>query len=450
MLARRGYAVRLFEGREDPRSGAPRVEGPQDADASLLKSASASKRSINLALSHRGLCAIARVDEALAKRVLEEAVPMRGRIIHGRDGKLSLQPYGTEEDEVLYSIGRQRINVFLLEELRAAEAKPAGSPGSVVTTFGAKLAYASRDGSLEFETPDGTISTTPGRVLGCDGAFSATRKAMGRMCRLSVSLEYIDHGYKEMTMAPAADGSYRMPAGGLHIWPGSDVMLIALPNLDGSFTCTIFGDFTVLESLKTAQQVEAFFGSHWPDSLELIPDLAEQYLANPNGALSTVRCGPWHLDDRFLLLGDAAHAVVPFYGQGMNCALEDCLALDDMLDRFSDDWSAALPFYYSSRKPATDALADLALDNYIEMRDKTVSRVFALKSRVDRALNAILPRGAWQPSLHTAVSFTSMPYHKARAVCEKQDRILLRAATSVAIMGLAGIFTVASRCRKRT
>ena len=223
MLARRGYAVRLFEGREDPRSGAPRVEGPQDADASLLKSASASKRSINLALSHRGLCAIARVDEALAKRVLEEAVPMRGRIIHGRDGKLSLQPYGTEEDEVLYSIGRQRINVFLLEELRAAEAKPAGSPGSVVTTFGAKLAYASRDGSLEFETPDGTISTTPGRVLGCDGAFSATRKAMGRMCRLSVSLEYIDHGYKEMTMAPAADGSYRMPAGGLHIWPGSDV-----------------------------------------------------------------------------------------------------------------------------------------------------------------------------------------------------------------------------------
>jgi len=264
MLARRGYCVRLFEGRDDPREEAStEAEATAAAqalsgvdDASLAKTASASKRSINLALSHRGLCAMRRVDPSLAERVLADAVPMRGRIIHGADGKLTLQPYGVEEDEVLYSIGRQAINVFLLEQLRAAEALPAGTPGSVASTFGAKLRSAARDGSAEFETAGGRVSCGPGRVLGCDGAFSATRKAMGRMARLSVSLEYIDHGYKELVMEQAPGGGYRMPREGLHIWPGSEVMLIALPNTDGSFTCTLFGDFKVLEALQTEEQVQ--------------------------------------------------------------------------------------------------------------------------------------------------------------------------------------------------
>jgi kynurenine 3-monooxygenase len=262
MLSRRGYRIRLFEGRDDPRlEAAADAEAAAAAaavaawqDASLAKISSASKRSINLALSHRGLCAMRRVDPTLADRVLAEAVPMRGRIIHGKDGGLSLQPYGAEAEEVLYSIGRQQINVFLLEELRAAEALPAGSPGSVTAIFGAKLKHASPDGSAQFDTKNGPINVGPGRVLGCDGAFSATRKAMERMCRLSVSFEYIDHGYKEMCMPAGPGGQYRMPHEGLHIWPGSEVMLIALPNTDGSFTCTIFGDFAVLESMQTPEQ----------------------------------------------------------------------------------------------------------------------------------------------------------------------------------------------------
>jgi kynurenine 3-monooxygenase len=258
MLSRRGYCIRLFEGRDDPRlEAAAEAEAAAAAsgqEASLAKSSSASKRSINLALSHRGLCAMRRVDPSLAERMLAEAVPMRGRIIHGKEGGQTLQPYGTESDEVLYSIGRQRINVFLLEELRAAEALPTGSPGAVTATFGAKLKHASADGSTQFDTRAGPMNVGPGRVLGCDGAFSATRKAMGRMSRLSVSLEYIDHGYKEMCMPADTKGGHRMPPEGLHIWPGSEVMLIALPNTDGSFTCTIFGDFAVLDSLQTSEQ----------------------------------------------------------------------------------------------------------------------------------------------------------------------------------------------------
>lgn len=262
MLSRRGYRIRLFEGRDDPRlEAAAEAEAAATAaavaagqDATLAKSSSASKRSINLALSHRGLCAMRRVDPSLAERVLAEAVPMRGRVIHGKDGGLTLQPYGTEAEEVLYSIGRQRVNVVLLEELRAAEALPTGSPGAVTATFGAKLKYASPDGSTQFDTPAGPVTVGPGRVLGCDGAFSATRKAMGRMSRLSVSLQYIEHGYKEMCMPAGPGGAYRMPPEGLHIWPGSEVMLIALPNPDGSFTCTIFGDFAVLDSLQTPEQ----------------------------------------------------------------------------------------------------------------------------------------------------------------------------------------------------
>mmetsp|Transcript_21114 Transcript_21114/g.48347 ORF Transcript_21114/g.48347 Transcript_21114/m.48347 type:complete len:272 (+) Transcript_21114:2-817(+) len=250
---------------------------------------------------------------------------------------------------------------------------------------------------------------------------------MGRVTRLSVSLEYIDSGYKELAMPAGKDGKHAMPPHGLHIWSSGELMLIALPNNDGSFTCTLFGPFRTLESVRTAEEVLRFFEIHFPDAVGLMPDLTSDYINNPIGALSTVRCSPWNFN-QMLLLGDAAHGVVPFYGQGMNCGFEDCIELDDALEATGHDWAAALPIFAAERKQATDALADLALDNYIEMRDKTVDRLFLLKCRVHAVLHALLGSSYWQPSLHTAVSFTTMPYHVARSVCARQDRILARAA----------------------
>ena len=438
LLARRGYKkIRVFEYRSDPREAAAAAAGKKEAaaaakldDASLAKVADAAKRSINLTLSHRGLCALRRagIDEA----ALRLSVPVRGRMIHDKQGGIQLQAYDPNPERVMHSIGREVINTWLLAQLSTYE-----SSGVIELCFGHKCLKVSPDGSAEFlRIADGqTVRTAPARLLGCDGAFSVVRTAMARMARVSVSVEYIEHGYKELSMAPkpsgAADesgrGLHRMPAEGLHIWPGSEVMLIALPNIDGSFTCTIFGDFALLDSLTTEEQVRDFFGKTWPDTLDLIPDLPRQYLANRNAALGTVRCWPWHIkDSHVLLLGDAAHGVVPFYGQGMNCAFEDCLLLDEALVKSADDWTQAVPAYAAARKPATDALATLAVDNYEEMRDKTVDRTFLVKCKLHEALHAVLGE-RWQPSLHTAVTFTSMPYHEAKATFERQDRMLTRA-----------------------
>lgn len=450
LLAQRGYRVSVYEGRPDPRESAGEghaaVVGVKDA--SLSKVADAAKRSINLALSHRGLCALrkAGLDEA----AIAAAVPMRGRMIHDKNGGMTLQPYGTRPDEILYSIGRQQINVWLLEALRKHS-------DQVDLHFERKCSTVRADGSADFvasgagvkggERGGGIVAhAPPGRLLGCDGAFSAVRAGLSRLCRLSVSVDYIEHGYKELHMPAAKGGGYAMPPEALHIWPGSEAMLIALPNSDGSFTCTLFGDFTLLESFTTAAAATAFFESLWPDTLTLIPDIAVQYLRNPNAALSTVRCAPWNFGGKLLLIGDAAHGVVPFYGQGLNCAFEDVDLLDAELERCADDWEEALPKFYQARKPAADALARLALDNYVEMRDKTVDRLFLLKNTAHGLLHSLFGE-RWQPSLHTAVSFTSMPYHEAMEACANQDRWLVRSAAVVAALGIGGAVAIVAKRR---
>lgn len=442
LLARRGYKIKVFEYRDDPRTtsgaaqtGAALVEGSAD----LAKVADAAKRSINLTLSHRGLTGLGRA--GLDEAALKLSVPVRGRMIHDAAGNITLQAYDPDPERVMYSIGREVINSWLLGQLAEYEAS-----GTVELFFGHKCSRVHADGSAEFaRKSDGKIvSVGPGKLLGCDGSFSKVRADMSRISRLSVSVDYIAHGYKELAMKPAPSGGHQMPAEGLHIWPGSQVMLIALPNIDGSFTCTIFGDFAFLESLDTADKVTSFFGKTWPDSLTLIPDLAQQYMRNPNAALSTVRCSPWHLKGNLLLLGDAAHGVVPFYGQGMNCAFEDCLLLDRALEASADDWGSVLPSFAASRKRATDALAQLAIDNYEEMRDKTVSRAFLLKVKCHEALHAVLG-AAWQPSLHSAVTFTSLPYDEARATCEWQDAMLVRAGCAIGALAVSAAAAVAVR-----
>eukprot|EP00308_Calcidiscus_leptoporus_P008820 CAMPEP_0119354984 /NCGR_PEP_ID=MMETSP1334-20130426/3921_1 /TAXON_ID=127549 /ORGANISM="Calcidiscus leptoporus, Strain RCC1130" /LENGTH=454 /DNA_ID=CAMNT_0007368701 /DNA_START=12 /DNA_END=1373 /DNA_ORIENTATION=+ len=428
LLARRGYTIDVYERRQHVPTPNVVTTISDAADiTSLAKVEDASKRSINLALSHRGLRALARA--GLGEEVLSMAVPMRGRMIHDRLGRMTLQPYGTRDDELLYSISRTEINAWLLRRLSQYEQR-------VRVHYSHKCTAVHADGSADFVHEDGAKThTRPGQLLGCDGAFSAVRTNMARISRLSVSVEYIEHGYKELSLPAAAGGGYAMPPEALHIWPGAEVMLIALPNSDGSFTCTLFGDFALLESLDTSEKVTEFFGRVWPDTISLMPNLAADYLANPNAALSTVRCSPWHLGGSLLLLGDAAHGVVPFYGQGMNCAMEDCLLLDDELDRARDVWPVALPAFFKSRKPATDCLAQLAIDNYVEMRDKTVSTLFLVKSRLHAALHTLAP-SRWHPSLHTAVSFTSLPYHHALAACAWQDQILLCLCSGAGAVGV--------------
>ena len=441
LLAKRGYKVRVFEYRDDPRKTKTTVGIDSAMGSELAKVADAAQRSINLTLSHRGLTGLRRA--GLADEALSLAVPVRGRMIHDKAGNISLQQYDPDPEKVMYSIGREVINSWLLTQLGEYE-----KSGRVELHFGHKCIAVKADGSATFERKSDktAVSTPAGKLLGCDGSFSRVRAEMARMARVSVSVEYIEHGYKELAMKATPDGKHAMPAEGLHIWPGAnngEVMLIALPNITGSFTCTVFGDFAFLESLKTEEEVRAFFAKTWPDTLKYMPDLPEQYLRNPNAALSTVRCSPWHLNASVLLLGDAAHGVVPFYGQGMNCAFEDCLLLDEALEACADDWASAVPPFATARKRATDALAQLAVDNYEEMRDKTVDPFFLLKVKVHEALHAVLG-SRWQPSLHSAVTFTSMPYHEARATCEWQDAMLVRAGCAAAALAIgAGALAVA-------
>jgi len=236
---------------------------------------------------------------------------------------------------------------------------------------------------------------------------------------------YLAHGYKELTIPPETDGSWRIEKNALHIWPRKSFMMIALPNPDGSFTCTLFWEFEGPRSFattKTDAEVRRFFSEEFPDAVPLMPTLLEDFKDNPTGSLVTIRCAPWYYRDRVCLLGDAAHAVVPFYGQGMNAAFEDCVVLDGCLEKFANDRESAFAEYFSRRKENADALADLALGNFIEMRDKTASRTFRAKKRLDHVLEAALP-GVYLP-LYTMVTFSRIPYAQAARRARLQDRII--------------------------
>jgi kynurenine 3-monooxygenase len=263
-------------------------------------------------------------------------------------------------------------------------------------------------------------------VIGVDGAFSAVRQSMQRKIdNFEYDESYLAHGYKELTIPPAVDGSWRMEKNALHIWPRKSFMMIALPNPDGSFTCTLFWEFEGPRSFattKTDEGVRRFFNEEFADAVPLMPTLLEDFRQNPTGSLVTIRCAPWYYRDKIALLGDAAHAVVPFYGQGMNAAFEDCVVLDECLAEFPNNCERAFAEYFSRRKENADALADLALENFIEMRDKTASKTFRTKKKLDHFLEAALP-GIYLP-LYTMVTFTRIPYAEAARRGRRQDRIV--------------------------
>ena len=420
-LGRRGYDVDLYERRADPREG-NMVGG----------------RSINLALSTRGIHALEQI--GIADAVLKDAIPMRGRMIHpAAAGSAPIfVRYDVDPSKHINSIGRAALNTTVIE---AAQRYP-----NVRVHFNHKCIGVDIDSATAhlFNTSTNQpLSASADSIIGVDGAFSAVRASMQlKIDNFQYDESYLAHGYKELTIPPGPNGSWQMEKNALHIWPRKSFMMIALPNPDGSFTCTLFWEFEGPRSFattKTDDDIRRFFEEEFPDAVPLMPNLLDDFRNNPTGSLVTIRCAPWFYKDKVALVGDAAHAVVPFYGQGMNAAFEDCVVLDECLEKFPHDRHRAFAEYFERRKVNADALADLALENFIEMRDKTASRAFRAKKKLDHFLEAALP-GIYIP-LYTMVTFTRIPYSRAAKRARIQDFIVYAslAALTLMLLGAAAI-----------
>jgi len=399
-MARRGYTVKVFDRRPDIRK-MKIVQG----------------KSINLALSDRGWRGLE--GAGLGDAIRKVAIPMTGRLMHGIDGSLTYQQYG-QEGQAIYSVSRGLLNQTLLH--------CADEYDNVNLAFNHRcLDVDIQENSVSFynEETKSEVTEKFDQIFGTDGAFSAVRTRMSKIDRYDFSQKYLDHGYKELEIPANPDGTHRMRHDCLHIWPRGEFMMIALPNVDGSFTCTLFIAFEgkySLQNLKTPEAVKAFFNEHFPDAVPMMPELTEDFFANPNASLVMMKCFPWHYKDQMCLMGDAAHAIVPFYGQGMNCGFEDCTALNRLLDEYQDDFAKVLPAYTKERRPAGDAILELALRNYIEMRDKTADKEFLLQKKIEARFSQRHPE-KWIP-LYSQVTFSHIPYHEALENGDKQQRIM--------------------------
>nr|WP_199038453.1 NAD(P)/FAD-dependent oxidoreductase [Dyella sp. ASV24] len=426
-LAKRGFAVDVFEKRPDPR-----VAGFTGG------------RSINLALAERGLQALR--EAGLADDVLQRAVMMRGRMVHTRDGRSGLQRYGVDDSEVIWSVSRGALNMLLLD---AAEAS------GVSFHFGQSLASADFDGRrIQLVDEQGVSRELDAPVvIGADGAGSALRAAMNAYAPLGERVESLGHGYKELEIPPAGGLSadlvgrsgghdqFALEPHALHIWPRGGYMCIALPNTEGSFTVTLFlpahGPHPSFDTLGSASSARAFFEEDFPDLLPLIPDFANDYDSHPVGTLSTLYLERWHLDGRALLVGDAAHAIVPFHGQGMNCGFEDTVVLASLLAEAPNDTGDVFAEFQRIRQPNSDAIAAMALENYVEMRDSVADPHYLAK----RALGALLAERAPDHFMarYRMVTFTHLPYAYAYERGRAQDVLLdqlLRGSTDAASVDL--------------
>jgi kynurenine 3-monooxygenase len=400
LLRRRGFAVEIYERRPDMRR--VRVNAG---------------RSINLALSTRGIHALQQA--GLWERMQSIIIPMKGRMMHSIAGELTFQPYGNNETEVINSISRAELNIALMN---AAEEQ-----GATIHFNQRCAGYDLKTGTVRLrdENTGEDVDRDTGVVIGCDGSASAIRAEMLKLSRFNFSQQHLDYGYKELTIAAGTDGEHLLETNALHIWPRGNHMLIALPNIDGTFACILFLPFEGADSfasLGTAADVVRFFEDRFPDALKLMPQLTDNYAANPTGAMVTVKCSPWHVEGRSLLLGDAAHAIVPFFGQGINCGFEDCTCLVDLLDRHGADWPRAFREFEKERKVNTDAIADMAIENFTEMRDRVADARFLFRKKVELALEAKYPQ-LFVPK-YAMVTFHRIPYSVALARGAVQDRML--------------------------
>ncbi len=423
-LARRGYTVDLYERRPDMRV--------HDVGGG---------RSINLALSTRGIKALA--GAGIDHTVLADAIAMPGRMIHSLEGAPTLQPYG-REGEAINSISRAGLNIILLN---AAEAEP-----NVTVHFSARATHVDLAARRVTVVNDATGETRAFGVdvlIAADGANSSLRAAMSGQALSSLPsitqqaaaepaqaaavpgfehhIEWLEHAYKELEIPPGPNGEFLMEPHALHIWPRHEFMMIALPNPNATFTCTLFAPYAGengFDAIKTDDDVRAYFDRHFPDAVPLMPTLVEDWNRNPTSQLGTVFCGPWYVDDWALLVGDAAHAIVPFYGQGMNCCFEDCQVLGELIDRLGDDWAALMPAFFAERKPNSDAIARLAVANFLEMRSKVVDPEFQRKRGIEARLQEMFA-DQWIP-LYSMVTFTTIGYAEAMRRARAQDELLDR------------------------
>jgi kynurenine 3-monooxygenase len=396
-LAKRGCAVSVFERRPDLRTNI------------VLAG-----KSINMALSTRGLTALKEV--GVADRMNQVAVPMNGRMIHPFHGNVNFQAYGNE-GQYINSISRNGLNMFLLEE---------------ATKLGVEFFFEHKCLHVDFDKTELAIqhfaSVTHKQfdiIIGADGAHSAVRSAMQMTDRFNFSQHYIEHGYKELRIPTDDNGQPQLEKNSLHIWPRETFMLIALPNMDNTFTCTLFLPFEgdpSFKKLKHDHDIKGFFEKTFPDAAALMPSLVEDYRDNPTASLITIQCEPWVVK-KVLLIGDAAHGIVPFFGQGMNAGFEDCHVLNKLLDEYNDDWSEVLNKFYHLRKTDTDAIAELAMDNFVEMRDLVADENFITRKKIEAKLHTLYP-SKWIP-LYSMVTFNEdIRYSEAKSIGEKQKKIM--------------------------
>lgn len=405
-LGQRGYNVTVYEMRPD-----------------LRKVDISAGRSINLAFSDRGNKAMKLV--GIEDKVKALCIPMNGRMLHDKEGNTFMSNYSGRDHEYINSISRGGLNALLLDEAEKLK--------NVTIHFNKKCKsvdfekttalFKDYDGNSEFvEDADVIIAT--------DGAGSAMRKSyyLGKKFLFSFSQDYLTHGYKELSILPTEEGGYKTYKNALHIWPRGDFMLIALPNLDGSFTVTLFLHHSEGEyhfgNLTTSEIVTEFFKKEFPDVLDLMPNLVDDFFENPTAPLGTVKCSPWHYKGNTLLMGDAAHAIVPFYGQGMNASFEDVVEFDKVLDQNLDNWEAIFTTYEKSRKKDTDAIADLAIDNFHEMKDHVANPIFQEKRKLEMALEKNFPDS--YSSKYSLVTFNeNVPYREAMLRGRAQDKAIL-------------------------
>ncbi len=406
-LVQRGFPVQLYERRPDMR----RVR-------------ISAGRSINLALSTRGIHALQQA--GIWQAVENIIIPMRGRMMHSVGGDLTFMPYGKDETEVINSISRGDLNIALMD---------AAEQSGVKIHFEQRCTgFDLRSGAVDLrnEKTGAESSVLSEVVIATDGAGSAIRGEMMKLPRFNFSQQYLDYGYKELTIPAGLDRKHVFETHALHIWPRGTFMLIALPNIDGTFGCILFLPFegeVSFASLNSEAKVLAFFEKQFPDALAVMPSLVENFSANPTGAMVTIKCSPWHVDGKALLLGDAAHAIVPFFGQGMNCAFEDCTYLLQSMERHGPDWEAVFIDFEQSRKADTDAIADLAIENFVEMRDRVADPRFLFRKKAELELEKRYP-GRFVPK-YAMVTFHRTPYSVAATRGAIQDRMLGELCDSV-------------------
>ena len=396
-MKQQGFDVHLYERRSDMRKNLMSVG-----------------RSINLALSDRGFRGLSGV--GIDDSIREISIPMYRRVMHDVNGTLTFQPYGND-GQAIYSVSRGALNCRLMD---------LAEQSGVNIHFSHQLVDVDLNtATARFNQGEEIKTVKSDFLVGADGAFSEVRSELNKKPWSNYSQYYIDYAYKEFSIPANEDGSHQIEKNALHIWPRKDFMLIALPNPDGSFTLTLFfsksGELS-FDSLDTIEKAEQFFKDYFADALALMPQFREEYTTNPAAAMVIVKCFPWTFKDKVMLIGDAAHAIVPFYGQGMNCCFEDCFVFDELLQSHDGSWSELMRMYENSRKPNADAIAELALRNFIEMRDKVSDPTFLLQKKIEARFTELHP-GKWMP-LYSMVTFSHTPYSEALKIGDRQEAIM--------------------------